>query len=30
MLEVQMEGKKRIAAAAFLNGYAISAGEVLT
>ena len=29
MLEVQMEGKKRMAAAAFLNGYASAAGEVL-
>jgi methionyl-tRNA formyltransferase len=29
MLEVQMEGKKRMAAAAFLNGFTVTAGEVL-
>jgi methionyl-tRNA formyltransferase len=29
ILEVQLEGKKRMAAAAFLNGFAIAAGEVL-
>ena len=28
-LEVQMEGKKRMAAAAFLNGFAVQAGEVI-
>lgn len=30
LLEVQLEGKKRMAAAAFLNGNAIEAGESLT
>ena len=29
LLEIQMEGKKRMAASAFLNGFAIEAGEVL-
>jgi methionyl-tRNA formyltransferase len=29
LLEIQMEGKKRMAAAAFLNGFSIEAGEVL-
>ena len=29
LLEVQLEGKKRMAAAAFLNGFSIAAGEVL-
>lgn len=29
MLEVQMEGKKRMPAAAFLNGFTLAAGEVL-
>ena len=29
LLEVQLEGKKRMAAAAFLNGFPIGAGEVL-
>ncbi|HVP00108.1 MAG TPA: methionyl-tRNA formyltransferase [Bryobacteraceae bacterium] len=29
LLEVQMEGKKRMPAAAFLNGFSIAAGEVL-
>ena len=29
LLEVQMEGKKRIAAADFLHGYAMAAGERL-
>ena len=29
LLEIQMEGKKRMAASAFLNGLAIEAGEVL-
>jgi methionyl-tRNA formyltransferase len=30
LLEVQSEGKKRMPAAAFLNGNAIETGEVLT
>jgi hypothetical protein len=29
LLEIQMEGKKRMTAAAFLNGFALSEGEVL-
>lgn len=29
LLEVQLEGKKRMAASAFLNGFSIAAGEVL-
>ncbi|HEY2845390.1 MAG TPA: methionyl-tRNA formyltransferase [Bryobacteraceae bacterium] len=29
LLEVQLEGKKRMAAAAFLNGFTLTAGEVL-
>jgi methionyl-tRNA formyltransferase len=29
LLEVQLEGKKRMAGAAFLNGFSIAAGEVL-
>jgi len=29
LLEIQLEGKKRMAAAAFLNGFSIAAGEVL-
>lgn len=29
LLEVQLEGKKRMAAAAFLNGFSLAAGEVL-
>ena len=29
LLEVQLEGKKRMDAAAFLNGFSIDAGEVL-
>ena len=30
LLEVQLEGKKRMAASAFLNGFSIAAGEVLS
>jgi methionyl-tRNA formyltransferase len=29
LLEIQLEGKKRMAAAAFLNGFSVGAGEVL-
>jgi methionyl-tRNA formyltransferase len=29
LLEIQMEGKKRMAASAFLNGFSVEAGEVL-
>jgi methionyl-tRNA formyltransferase len=29
LLEIQLEGKKRMAASAFLNGFSIAAGEVL-
>jgi methionyl-tRNA formyltransferase len=29
LLEVQLEGKKRMAASAFLNGFSLAAGEVL-
>ena len=29
LLEVQLEGKKRMTAAAFLNGFTLNAGEVL-
>jgi len=29
LIEVQLEGKKRMAASAFLNGFSIAAGEVL-
>ena len=29
LMEIQLEGKKRMAAAAFLNGFSITAGEVL-
>jgi methionyl-tRNA formyltransferase len=29
LLEIQLEGKKRMAVAAFLNGFSIAAGEVL-
>jgi methionyl-tRNA formyltransferase len=29
LLEIQLEGKKRMAASAFLNGFPIAAGEVL-
>jgi methionyl-tRNA formyltransferase len=29
LLEVQLEGKKRMTAAAFLNGITLNAGEVL-
>ena len=29
LLEVQLEGKKRMAGTAFLNGFSIAAGEVL-
>jgi methionyl-tRNA formyltransferase len=29
LLEVQLEGKKRMTAAAFLNGFTLSGGEVL-
>ncbi len=29
LLEIQMEGKKRMAAAAFLNGFSITPGEIL-
>jgi methionyl-tRNA formyltransferase len=29
LLEIQLEGKKRMTAAAFLNGFALSEGEVL-
>jgi methionyl-tRNA formyltransferase len=29
LLEVQLEGKKRMTAAAFLNGFAVSEGEAL-
>jgi methionyl-tRNA formyltransferase len=29
LIEIQMEGKKRMAASAFLNGFSVAAGEVL-
>jgi methionyl-tRNA formyltransferase len=29
LIEIQLEGKKRMAAAAFLNGFSLVAGEVL-
>jgi len=29
LLEVQLEGKKRMTAAAFLNGFALNGGETL-
>ncbi len=29
LLEIQLEGKKRMTAAAFLNGFALSGGETL-
>jgi methionyl-tRNA formyltransferase len=29
LLEIQMEGKKRMATAAFLNGFSITPGEIL-
>jgi methionyl-tRNA formyltransferase len=29
LLEIQLEGKKRMAASAFLNGFSIASGEVL-
>jgi methionyl-tRNA formyltransferase len=29
LLEVQLEGKKRMTAAAFLNGFALSEGDIL-